>query len=199
MNTRYITDDGEAGRFRALVSEIIYPSVSLPGQVFQPPYRHFCFYDYSHLQDSRCWQTLLQVAPDDALDVIFLDPDFSWLHEVPGNAYGVIRVDPGSTLEDLRHILESSPTREPLETFINLCPKCLLLPTSRVWALWADRAFDIAIAAFPDSRRRDAFIQRTPNWITLPTVFDALSFMIRDGDRLDNEFFREPMQRNYAQ
>jgi hypothetical protein len=80
-----------------------------------------------------------------------------------------------------------------------LPPKCLLLPTSKDWTLRADGAFDIAIGAFPDSRRRDAFIQNTPNWITLRSASDALRFMIRDGDRLDNEFFREPMQRNYAQ
>jgi hypothetical protein len=121
----------------------------------------------------------------------------SALHETPGNSYGVIRVDPVATLKDLRSVLiSSSPTSEPLETFTNVCPKVLVVPTAKRWILWADRTFDIAIAAFPDSHNRDVFMQNTPNWITLPTVADALRFVIRPGDRLDNDFFRAPMARN---
>jgi hypothetical protein len=198
MSARYLSAEVDVAAVRSLVGEVIYPSVSLPGQVFQPPYRSFAFFDYSHLQDPECWKSLLGAAGADCVRVIYLDPDFAAFRDAADHPYGLIEIDQSSTLDEIRTVVTESPTENFGEAFLYLSPKCLFIPDSKQWILWAHREVDLAIAAFSNAGDRQEFIRATSNWKLLDSVADAIHFLTAGGGKLSKQFFCDPMIENYS-
>ena len=159
----YVREPDEATAILAVTASILSANPELPQQVFKFPYACFAFFDYAVLQDADCWLELLRFANKATL--VYVSPTareiFTRSLDV---SYGIVRLDSSVEAEAVVSTLSTSPTGNPADAFVYGCMRCLVLVDSEECAIFGDRYWDLAVAAFPSTTSRERFRGYTGSW-----------------------------------
>lgn len=197
MSTRanYVHSPDSATEIVDTVGRILLANRELPAQVFKPPYTCFAFFDYGVLQNTACWLELLSYA--NTATLLYLSPTAENILARSGGArYGIIQLGSGIEEGELRTTLSTSPTTNPADAFVFGCMRCVVVVESRECAIFGDRYWDLAVAAFCSPASRGRFRDRTRSWPFM-AVNDAAQRVKDQSEPKDRSDFVAALKTNY--
>jgi hypothetical protein len=192
----YVQERGTAAEISAIVEGTLLANRTLPDQVFGPPYTFFAFFDYAVLQNYLCWLELLRYANTAAL--LHLSPSSEDIFSRSGGTrHGIVQLHQGIKEQELRILLSTSPTANPADAFILGCMRCAVVVEGRDCAIFGDRLWDLAVAAFSSQASRERFRDCTPSWPFM-NVVDAAERVTAQSKPRDRSDFVAALKANYA-
>jgi len=191
----YVRETGRARQVIDAVERILPANRALPDQVFEPSYACFAFFDYAVLQNAACWLELLDYASSATL--VSLSPSAEdILARSGGERYGIVQLGPRVEATELAATLSTSPTENPADAFVFGCMRCVVVVESGGCAIFGDRYWDLAVAAFRSQASRARFRDFTRSWPYM-AVGDAAERVTFQSALNDRSSFVAALKANY--
>lgn len=157
----FLTEAGAFSSCRSALDTLIVRERHLPQQVFKSTLSRFVFLSSDDLFHTAAFfdriksflarigeqRSFLAVVEPDPVDYFF--PHFG--------KYSVVEMSVADTDEDYLRIMQEDPGGSPADAIGYNSRIVVLFSTSRRWAIYADRDFELAIAAFTEGQLLQVF------------------------------------------
>lgn len=158
---KFLTEAGAFSSCRSALDTLIVRERRLPQQVFKSPLSRFVFLSSDDLFHTagffdRIKSFLARVGEQRCfLAVVEPDPvDYFFRHF---GKYSVVEMSFADTDEDYLRIMQEDPGGSPADAIGYNSRIVMLFSTSQRWAVYADRDFELAIAAFTEGELLQVF------------------------------------------
>jgi len=148
----FLTDPEEFRRHNARIQELLDLERKLPEQVFRRPLGNFIFLNFDEVFwgfDLECLKSFARA--EETFFVTVVDPDPQSYYRKHFNIYPTIAMGPDVDLNAYRKILARPLSEDNSETLADAAGVEVLYSFGHDWAIYGDRDFELAIAAFGDS------------------------------------------------
>lgn len=200
----YIKDKETYLKYKKIVDECFYTKNELPNQVFKKDYSNFLFEEDYLTMCPEFWNIIKKIAEktnDDTLILGVLDPDPITYYYKNFGYFNWVELSIDIDEAYYEDIFDIHPEGYEVDCIRHYSVTIAIVPTSKKWAIWVDRDFEICIIGFNNNTlSNEEIIELTSILNKWKNVDEAFEWFIEDiiFDRSKLQDIKELYKENYS-